>query len=103
MDYVRSLKYYGFMQFLPCIADYPFPGAPVLVSIGNYELTIRLQTGSSHPSTSKGGGIFKVTRMRCWRITTLHDVSGFKSQVRHITLSVLCQIYVQCPFLPVEW
>lgn len=72
MENVRTLKYYGYMQFTPCVADYPFPGAPVLVSIGNYELSIRLQTGSQAPSSS-GGGVFKVTRMRCWRITTLHD------------------------------
>lgn len=74
MELVRSLKFYGYMQFLPCIADYPFPGAPVLLSIGNYELSIRLQTNGSLPSNSSGGGVFKVTRMRCWRITTLHDV-----------------------------
>lgn len=82
MEHVRSLKYYGYMQFSPCVADYPFPGAPVLVSIGNYELSVRLQTGSSQPSTASGGGVFKVTRMRCWRITTLHDNSnnGNKSE-----------------------
>lgn len=75
MKNVRLLKYYGYIQFQPCVADFPFPGAPVLVSIGNYELNIRLQTGSISSSASSGGGIFKVTRMRCWRITTLHDNS----------------------------
>lgn len=75
MENVRALKYYGYMQFTPCVADYPFPGAPVLVSIGNYELSVRLQTGTCQSPSSSGGGVFKVTRMRCWRITTLHDVS----------------------------
>lgn len=73
MEYVRCLKFYGYMQFLPCVADYPFPGAPILVSIGNYELNIRLQTGSTQSANSNRAGVFKVTRMRCWRITTLHD------------------------------
>lgn len=101
MECVRALKYYGYMQFLPSVADYPFPGAPVLVSIGNYELSIRLQTGSSQMSIPKGGGIFKVTRMRCWRITTLHDVCQLKCLGLQLAPCILESINLFSP--PVEW
>lgn len=101
MEYVRALKYYGYMQFSPSVADYPFPGAPVQVSIGNYELSIRLQTGSSQTSIPKGGGIFKVTRMRCWRITTLHDVCEFKYYDFQLALYIFKCINLFSS--PVEW
>ncbi|XP_058794452.1 sorting nexin-17 [Phymastichus coffea] len=66
---VRSLRYYGYMQFAPCMCDYPQPGSKVLVSIGKNELNVRI---TSHESNQEEIG-FKVTRMRCWRITTLQE------------------------------
>jgi len=64
----RTLKFYGFLQFHPCISDYPQPGSRVLVSAGNRELHLRVQDKHA------GEAAFRVTRMRCWRIsTTIQD------------------------------
>lgn len=70
MKIIRALKYYGYIQFAPCTCDYPQPGSKVLVSIGKNELNVRI---TSYESDQEEIG-FKVTRMRCWRITTLQDV-----------------------------
>lgn len=73
-DYIelaRTLKYYGFVQFRLCFCDYPKPNTEVLVAIGNQELTLRLMGKVIKEGT------FKVTRMRCWRITATH-VRNFK-------------------------
>ncbi|XP_067008355.2 sorting nexin-17 [Anabrus simplex] len=70
LELARTLKYYGFLQFRPCICDYPRPGSRVLVSAGNRELNLRVRLGEGRDIRE---GSFKVTRMRCWRITTLHN------------------------------
>lgn len=70
LDVARTLKYYGFLQFRPCVCDYPHPGSRVLVSIGNRELNLRVKLAEGQDVRE---GCFKVTRMRCWRITTLHN------------------------------
>ncbi|XP_040565287.1 LOW QUALITY PROTEIN: sorting nexin-17 [Lepeophtheirus salmonis] len=68
MDLARSLKFYGYIHFLPCCCDYPSTDTPVQVAIGMRELVIRLED----PSTGEiKEGNFKVTKMRCWRIMTL--------------------------------
>lgn len=72
LQLARSLKYYGFLQFKPCVCDYPKPQSPVLVNIGNQELNLRVRLASEQEVRE---GSFKVTRMRCWRITALHNVS----------------------------
>lgn len=70
LEVARTLKYYGFLQFRPCTCDYPRPGSRVLVGIGNSELNLRVRLGDGQDIRE---GSFKVTRMRCWRITTLHN------------------------------
>ncbi|KAK7863146.1 hypothetical protein R5R35_012761 [Gryllus longicercus] len=70
LELARTLKYYGFLQFRPCVCDYPRPGSRVLVSAGNRELNLRVRLTDS---SAVREGSFKVTRMRCWRITTLHN------------------------------
>lgn len=70
LELARTLKYYGFLQFRPCICDYPKPGSRVLVSAGNRELNLRVRLSDGQDMRE---GSFKVTRMRCWRITTLHN------------------------------
>lgn len=70
LDVARTLKFYGFLQFRPCLCDYPHPGCQVLVSIGNRELNLRVRMAEGQNMRE---GSFKVTRMRCWRITTLHN------------------------------
>ncbi|XP_020895527.1 sorting nexin-17-like [Exaiptasia diaphana] len=73
----RMMKYYGFIQFKPCITNYPEDNTRVLVSCGERELNFRLQT-SDHKVQE---GSFKVTRMRCWRITssTISDEDNKKT------------------------
>uniref|UniRef100_A0A1B6GLU6 PX domain-containing protein n=3 Tax=Proconiini TaxID=565685 RepID=A0A1B6GLU6_9HEMI len=69
LEIARTLKYYGYTQFKTCTCDYPVPDTQCVVSAGFKELNLRV--------TLAGGdireGSFKVTRMRCWRITTHND------------------------------
>ncbi|XP_008549065.2 sorting nexin-17 [Microplitis demolitor] len=66
---VSSFKYYGFIQFAVCYCDFPQPNTKVQVAIGRNELNLRIfmENNEEHEA------IFKVTRMRCWRITTLQN------------------------------
>nr|XP_034186076.1 sorting nexin-17 isoform X1 [Osmia lignaria]XP_034186077.1 sorting nexin-17 isoform X1 [Osmia lignaria] len=68
VDLVRSLKYYGYIQFAPCLCDYPRSDTKVLVAIGRNELNLRILSDEG-----KREEMFKVSRMRCWRITTLQN------------------------------
>ncbi|XP_046413987.1 sorting nexin-17 [Neodiprion fabricii] len=71
MKLARSFKYYGYVQFAACLSDYPEPRTRVLVSIGKNELNLRIyQEGEEECEAT-----FEVTRMRCWRITTLHNTA----------------------------
>lgn len=69
MEIARTLKYYGYIQFVPCFCDYPQPNSKVIVAIGKNELNLRVLTSYDKPQEIA----FKVTRMRCWRITTLQN------------------------------
>lgn len=66
IELARMLKYYGYIQFNSCYCDYPKAQTQVLVAIGGQELSLRLLG----PPIVEGS--FKVTRMRCWRITATH-------------------------------
>lgn len=65
IELASTLKYYGFIHFMPCYCDFPKPQTKVLIAIGDQELSIRLVGQIKE-------GSFKVTRMRCWRITATH-------------------------------
>lgn len=69
----QTLKYYGYIKFDPCVTDFPEKGCQVIVSAGNNELNFHVKL----PSEQMKEGSFKVTRMRCWRVTS--SVSGFTS------------------------
>lgn len=71
IDLARTLKYYGFMHFLPCYCDYPKAQTRVLIAIGDQELNIRILADGTQKFYKEGS--FKVTRMRCWRITATHN------------------------------
>lgn len=73
IEYAQKLKYYGFMQFSQCYCDYPQPQSKVLVAIGDEELSLRILG----PGTLVKEGVFKVTRMRCWRITATNVSAVF--------------------------
>uniref|UniRef100_A0A8C4EQJ5 Sorting nexin-17 n=1 Tax=Dicentrarchus labrax TaxID=13489 RepID=A0A8C4EQJ5_DICLA len=66
----QTLKYYGYIKFDPCITDFPEKGCQVIVSAGNNELNFHVKL----PNEQMKEGSFKVTRMRCWRVTS--SVSG---------------------------
>ncbi|XP_068135893.1 sorting nexin-17 isoform X1 [Hyperolius riggenbachi] len=62
----QTLKYYGYLKFDPCITDFPEKGCQVIVSAGNNELNFQVKL----PNEQMKEGSFKVTRMRCWRVTS---------------------------------
>ncbi|XP_033100684.1 sorting nexin-17-like [Anneissia japonica] len=66
---VRRMKYYNYIQFKPCTADYPEENVPVTVHGGNREIIFRVRTADG----SFKEGTFKITRMRCWRITSSQE------------------------------
>ncbi|XP_011871923.1 PREDICTED: sorting nexin-17 isoform X2 [Vollenhovia emeryi] len=67
LNIARYLKYYGYMQFAPCYCDYPERSSRVLLAIGGNELNLRVLSPEEHEV------VFKVSRMRCWRITTMQS------------------------------
>ncbi|XP_050445632.1 sorting nexin-17 [Cataglyphis hispanica] len=67
LNVARYLKYYGYIQFAPCYCDYPQHGSRILLAIGGNELNLRILSSKEHEF------IFKVSRMRCWRITTIQN------------------------------
>uniref|UniRef100_A0A672N357 Sorting nexin-17-like n=1 Tax=Sinocyclocheilus grahami TaxID=75366 RepID=A0A672N357_SINGR len=62
----QTLKYYGYIKFDPCITDFPEKGCHVIVGAGNNELNFHVKL----PNDQMKEGSFKVTRMRCWRVTS---------------------------------
>lgn len=83
LQLARSLKFYGYMQFKPCTTNYPEEDTRVIVSIGDRELNFRLQT----PDHKVQEGSFKVTRMRCWRITATSDINENGEKEEHLELA----------------
>ncbi|KAM4041605.1 sorting nexin-17 [Anomaloglossus baeobatrachus] len=68
----QTLKYYGYLKFEPCITDFPEKGCQVIVSAGNNELNFQVKLPNEHIKE----GSFKVTRMRCWRVTSSVPLSN---------------------------
>ncbi|XP_055692979.1 sorting nexin-17 [Lutzomyia longipalpis] len=79
LEVARNLPTYGVIQFQRAIMDYPEEGTQASIAIGNKELTTRTVMGKKVQEAK-----FKVTRMRCWRVTTIHnDLSGDGVSNRH--------------------
>ncbi|KAM9382708.1 sorting nexin-17 isoform 3-T3 [Phaethornis superciliosus] len=68
----QTLKYYGYLKFDPCVTDFPEKGCHVVVSAGNNELNFQVRL----PNEQIKEGSFKVTRMRCWRVTSSVPMSN---------------------------
>ena len=49
LQLARSLRFYGYLQFKPCVTNYPEEDTRVIISVGDRELNFRLQT----PDVSK--------------------------------------------------
>lgn len=63
LDYARNLPNYGTVHFKGATVDYPDLSSNATVTIGNKEIIFHT------PEETK----FRVTRIRCWKITTIHD------------------------------
>lgn len=68
LEIVRKLPLYGCLQFPRVCVDYPQPNTMATVIIGNRELNLLTHYGKKIQETK-----FKVTRIRCWRVTTIHN------------------------------
>jgi sorting nexin-17 len=66
MNNIRNLPSYGCIQFSSVSCDFPEPNTIATIIIGNQELGIRTIDGKTIQETK-----FRVTRMRCWRVTTI--------------------------------
>lgn len=78
LEIARQLPSYGCIQFPPTIVDYPDPNTIANVVIGNRELCLRTTVGKKIQETK-----FKVTRLRCWRVTTIHNVRKLYNPLFH--------------------
>lgn len=80
MEVARSLKFYGYMIFRPAICDYPEAQSRATLALGRSCINMRLYT----PTGEIREVVFKVTRIRCWRImTTSAGKSTSGSQVNN--------------------
>lgn len=73
LQIARKLPSYGSIKFSNAITDFPCANSRVNISIGNKELSIQTTTVDGKCQETK----FKITRMRCWRVTTNYNVSIF--------------------------
>lgn len=72
----RTLRHYGFVQFKPCITDFPKENSRTIVSVGNYEIHFRVETGDSRIKETT----FSVTRIRCWRASSQFNTGSDVNQ-----------------------
>lgn len=72
LEIVRKLPLYGCLQFPRACVDYPGPNTVATVALGNKELNLLscVDEGKEVQETK-----FKVTRIRCWRVTPILAVS----------------------------
>uniref|UniRef100_A0AAZ3RF81 Sorting nexin-17 n=1 Tax=Oncorhynchus tshawytscha TaxID=74940 RepID=A0AAZ3RF81_ONCTS len=68
----QTLKYFGYIQFDPCVTDFPEKGCHAIVSAGNNELNFQVKL----PNEQMKEGSFKVTRMRCWRVPVANGTAS---------------------------
>ncbi|XP_037960641.1 sorting nexin-17 [Teleopsis dalmanni] len=82
LEMARQLPLYGCLQFSAAMIDYPDPQTSALISIGNKELSMRTVRGAKIYETK-----FRVTRMRCWRVTAMHNSLESKDNPSSLQLS----------------
>nr|CAB3266456.1 sorting nexin-17-like [Phallusia mammillata] len=64
VQFCQTLPGYGYIEFKPCIANYPQKKSEVVVSVGNYEIKFRSK------DLKQGEEIFSVTRIKCWKVSS---------------------------------
>ncbi|KAL7040992.1 hypothetical protein ACKWTF_000571 [Chironomus riparius] len=77
MSIVRNLPSYGCLNFPNVICDFPETNTNTTIIVGNQELSIRIQIGRQVQETK-----FRVTRMRCWRVTTIHNDKDYDKNLK---------------------
>ncbi|XP_071855202.1 sorting nexin-17-like isoform X1 [Apostichopus japonicus] len=70
LQFAKTMKYYGHIIFKPCIVDYPEPDTKVTISAENKELYFRVKEEGKDKE-----GVFRITRIRCWRISLLGETN----------------------------
>jgi len=88
MEVARTLKFYGYLIFRPCVSDYPEPHSSVTIGIGRSSLSMRIHSETAEIREF----VFKITRMRCWRImkgesATNNQLGNLKSDGKQLELS----------------
>lgn len=83
IDMARQLPLYGCLQFQASIVDYPEPETTALIAIGNKELSMRTMQQDKILETK-----FRVTRMRVWRVTALHNTQPTESKEKTSNLQL---------------
>lgn len=72
LELARNLRNYGTIHFTECTVDYPERDVHATVTIGNKEITFLSNDSTGVVQETK----FRVTRIRCWKISTIHNVGG---------------------------
>uniref|UniRef100_T1PJC3 PX domain protein n=1 Tax=Musca domestica TaxID=7370 RepID=T1PJC3_MUSDO len=83
IDMARQLPLYGCLQFQASVVDYPEPETTALIAIGNKELSMRTMQQDKILETK-----FRVTRMRVWRVTALHNTQQTDSKEKTSNLQL---------------
>lgn len=78
MAVVRALPYYGCLHFSNVNCDFPELKTNASIIVGNSELIIKTVIGVNQFQETK----FRVTRMRSWRITTIHNEAVVERRMR---------------------
>ncbi|XP_002074246.2 sorting nexin-17 [Drosophila willistoni] len=82
LELASQLPSYGCLQFRASSVDYPEPETSALITIGNKELSLRSTRGHKIYETK-----FRVTRMRCWRVSALHNTFESRDQPSQLQLA----------------
>lgn len=78
LDYLslcQSLNNYGFLQFKPCLTNYPDLNSTSIITAGEYHLKIKSHTDVKDKKEQK----FLVKRIKCWKLATQSSLSESKN------------------------
>lgn len=88
LEIARNLPNYGTMVFTGCTVDYPERNTSASVILGNKEIHFQtLDAENGRPTATVQETKFRVTRIRCWKITTIQNVGMISSGTIQITNS----------------
>lgn len=82
--FAKCVKNYGIIRFEECVCDFPRSNTKCLISIKSNELILRTFLESFNGRITTKDFILRITRIRCWRLTTGLD---FK-QLNHSNLKL---------------